>query len=268
MPVKIRLQRHGRKGKAYFHIVVADARSPRDGKYIERLGFYNPNTNPATIDLDVDGAVKWLGNGAQPTDTARAILSYKGVLYKNHLLKGVVKGALSEEDVESRFNAWIEEKQGKIEQKKQGLSDAAVKAEKDRLEAESEVNKARAAAIAAANAPVEEVVDATPSDETPEAEVSAEEAPVAEQTAAEEAPAAEAPVEEAPAAETPVEEAPKAEEAEVEEPKAEEVKVEEPKAEETKVEEPKAEEAPKAEAAPEEVKAEETAGESEDEKNK
>ncbi len=258
MPVKIRLQRHGRKGKAYFHIVVADARSPRDGKYIERLGFYNPNTNPATIDLDVDGAVKWLGNGAQPTDTARAILSYKGVLYKNHLLKGVVKGALSAEDVESRFNAWIEEKQGKIEQKKQGLSDAAVKAEKDRLDAEMEVNKARAAAIAAANAPVEEVVEATPSDETPEAEASTEDAPVAEQAAAEEAPA--------------VEEAPKAEEAKVEEPKAEEAEVEEPKAEEAMVEEPKAEEAkeetPKAEAAPEEVKAEETAGESEDEKTK
>ena len=101
MPVKIRLQRHGRKGQPYFHIVAADARSPRDGKYIERLGFYNPNTNPATIEVDVDSAAQWLVNGAQPTDTARAILSYKGVLYKNHLMRGVKKGAFSEEEAEN-----------------------------------------------------------------------------------------------------------------------------------------------------------------------
>lgn len=153
MPVKIRLQRHGKKGKPYFHIVVADARAPRDGKYIERLGFYNPNTNPATIDLDVDGAVKWLGNGAQPTDTARAILSYKGVLYKNHLLKGVKKGVLTEELAQSKFEAWLSEKEDKIQGKRDKLSSEKTQADKDRLTAEAEKNKERAAAIAAANAP-------------------------------------------------------------------------------------------------------------------
>jgi small subunit ribosomal protein S16 len=220
MPVKIRLQRHGKKGKPYFHIVVADARAPRDGKYIERLGFYNPNTNPATIDIDVDGAVKWLGNGAQPTDTARAILSYKGVLYKNHLLKGVKKGALSTEEAETRYAAWIEEKSQKIDDKKKGLTAAQSKAASDRLAAETEVNKAREAAIAAANAPepvAEEVVEEA---EAPQAEANAEEvaeAPAEEtkaEVAAEEV--AEAPAEE-PKAEVAAEEV----EAPAEEPKAE-----------------------------------------------
>ena len=103
MPVKIRLQRHGKKGKPYYWIVAADARAKRDGKYLEKIGAYNPNTNPATIDLDVDGAVKWLQNGAQPTDTARAILSYKGALLKNHLAGGVRKGALTEEQAEEKL---------------------------------------------------------------------------------------------------------------------------------------------------------------------
>ena len=263
MPVKIRLQRHGRKGKPYFHIVVADARAPRDGRYIERLGFYNPNTNPATIDLDVDGAVKWLGNGAQPTDTARAILSYKGVLYKNHLLKGVKKGALTEEEAEKRFNAWLEEKIEKIEQKKKGLSEAARKDAEERLQAETEVNKARAAAYAAAQAPP--VEEAPAEEESPAAEgdapaveAQAEEAPAAEAEA--EAPAAEEP--KAEAAEAKAEEAPAAEEpkAEAAEAKAEEAPAEEAKAEEAKPEEAKAEEAPaeeaKVEAKPEEAKAE------------
>jgi small subunit ribosomal protein S16 len=209
MPVKIRLQRHGKKGHPYFHIVVADARSPRDGKYIERLGFYNPNTNPATIEIDVDGAVTWLNNGAQPTDTARAILSYKGVLYKNHLLKGVKKGALTEEQALEKFNAWVEEKVVKIDNKKKGLSEAASKAAVDRHRAEVQVNKTRAAAIAAANAPVVEEVEA-PAEESAEAT----EAPVAE------APVAEAPVAEAPVAEAPVAEAPEASAAET--PAAEE----------------------------------------------
>ncbi len=234
------MQRHGRKGKPYFHIVVADVRSPRDGKYIERLGFYNPNTNPATIELDVDGAVKWLGNGAQPTDTARAILSYKGVLYKNHLHKGVAKGALTEEQAMEKFQAWLQEKEGKIDAKKRGLSDAAAKAEQERFAAEVEINKARAAAIAAANAPepvAEEVAEEAPAAEAEAAEevTQVEEAPkaeVAEEVApTEEAPKAEvaeeaAPVEEAPKAEVaeeaaPAEEAPKAEVAE-EAPTAEE----------------------------------------------
>ncbi len=206
MPVKIRLQRHGKKGHPYFHIVVADARSPRDGKYIERLGFYNPNTNPATIEIDVDGAVTWLNNGAQPTDTAKAILSYKGVLYKNHLLKGVKKGALTEEQALEKFNAWVEEKVVKIDNKKKGLSESASKAAVDRHRAEVEVNKTRAAAIAAANAPVVVVVEAPAEEvtETPEAEVEA--TPVAE------APVAEAPVAEAPVAEAPAEETPATEE--------------------------------------------------------
>ena len=111
MPVKIRLTRHGRKRYAYYHIVVADSRAPRDGRYIERIGSYNPNTNPATIDLNVDKALTWLGQGAQPTDTARAILSYKGVMMKKHLLEGVKKGAFDEAEAERRFNKWMEEKE-------------------------------------------------------------------------------------------------------------------------------------------------------------
>ena len=121
MPVKIRLQRHGKKGKPYYWIVAADSRAERDGKYLEKLGAYNPNTNPATIDLDVDGAVKWLQNGAQPTDTAKAILSYKGALLKKHLAGGVKKGALTEEQAEAKFNTWLEEKLSKVQAKEDGL---------------------------------------------------------------------------------------------------------------------------------------------------
>ena len=109
MPVKIRLQRHGKKGKPFYWIVAADSRAKRDGKFLEKLGTYNPNVNPAEINLNVDGAVQWLQNGAQPTDTARAILSYKGALLKKHLVEGVKKGALTEEQVEERYNAWIAE---------------------------------------------------------------------------------------------------------------------------------------------------------------
>ncbi len=192
MPVKIRLQRQGKKGHPYFHIVVADVRAPRDGKYIERLGFYNPNTNPATIELDVDGAVKWLDNGAQPTDTARAILGYKGVLYKNHLNKGVKKGAFDEAEADKRFNAWLEEKQAKIEGKKSDLKSASTKEAADRMQAEKDKNKERAAAIAAANAPEPVVEEAPESTETP---VDAE-AQVAESTEAAET-IAETPSEEA-----------------------------------------------------------------------
>ena len=124
MPVKLRLQRHGKKGKPFYWIVAADARAKRDGKFLEKVGVYNPNTNPATIELDVDGAVKWLQNGAQPTDTARAILSYKGALLKNHLAGGVRKGALTEEQAEEKFQAWLEEKEGKVNAKKENLSKA------------------------------------------------------------------------------------------------------------------------------------------------
>ena len=142
MPVKIRLQRHGKKGKPFYWIVAADSRAKRDGKYLEKLGAYNPNTNPATIDLDVDGAVKWLQNGAQPTDTAKAILSYKGALLKKHLAGGVKKGALTEEQAEAKFNAWLEEKAAKVQAKAEGLSKADADAKAKALEAEKAVNEA------------------------------------------------------------------------------------------------------------------------------
>ena len=159
MPVKIRLQRHGKKGKPFYWIVAADSRAKRDGKYLEKLGIYNPNTNPATIDLDVDGAVKWLQNGAQPTDTAKNLLSYKGALLKNHLAGGVRKGALTEEQAEAKFIAWLEEKEGKVDSKKDGLAKAEADAKAKALEAEKAVNEARIAAAA----PVveEEVAEAT-----------------------------------------------------------------------------------------------------------
>jgi small subunit ribosomal protein S16 len=186
MSVKIRLQRHGKKGKPFFHIVVADARARRDGRFIEKLGIYNPITNPATIELDVDSAVKWLNNGAQPTDTARAILSYKGALYKKHLQGGVAKGAFDEAEAEKRFNAWLETKEAAVANKKDSLSKADKAAKKAALEAEAKVNEARLAAAAqaeadakaaeeAANAPVEEVVAET-TEETPAAEAEGTEA--------------------------------------------------------------------------------------------
>lgn len=162
MATKIRLQRHGKKRKPFYHIVIADARAKRDGRYIEKIGTYNPVTNPATIDLDMDSAVNWLSKGAQPTDTARAILSYTGALYKNHLNKGVIKGALTEADAEKKFAAWLEEKTAKIQNKKDGLVQSSADAKAKNIAAEKEVNEARAADIAAKNAPVVE--------ETPEAE--------------------------------------------------------------------------------------------------
>jgi small subunit ribosomal protein S16 len=173
---------------------VADSRARRDGKFIEKLGIYNPNTNPATIDINFDKTLEWVGVGAEMSDTARAILSYKGVLYKNHLDKGVKKGAFTAEEADKRFEAWMKEKDAKVEAKKSGLSTASQKAEADRLKAEIAKNAERAAALAAAAAPVvEEVEEAPVAEETP-AEEATEEAPVAE--AAEEAPVAEATEEE------------------------------------------------------------------------
>ena len=179
MSVKIRLQRHGKKGKPFFHIVVADSRARRDGRFIEKLGIYNPITNPATIELDVDSAVKWLNNGAQPTDTARAILSYKGALYKKHLQGGVAKGAFDEAEAEKRFNAWLEAKEAAKKKKKDGLTQSKEAAKKAALEAEAKVNEARIDAAAQAEA------DAKAAEEAANAE------PVAEETT-EETPAAEA----------------------------------------------------------------------------
>jgi len=168
MPVKIRLQRHGKKGKPFYWIVAADARSKRDGRYLEKLGTYNPNVNPASIDLNIDGAVKWLQNGAQPTDTARAILSYKGALLKNHLAGGVTKGALTEEQAEEKFQAWLSEKEGSVNAKKDVLAKAEAAAKTKALEAEKEVNAKREAEAAAANAP-EEAPEAATEEVTAEA---------------------------------------------------------------------------------------------------
>ncbi len=163
MPVKIRLQRHGKKGKPFFWIVAADSRAKRDGKFLEKLGIYNPNTNPATIELDVDGAVTWLQNGAQPTDTARAILSYKGALLKKHLAVGVKKGALTEEQAEEKFKAWLEEKEGKIGAKKDSVEKAKEEERAKALEAEKEANAKREAEAeeAAAAAEAERTAEAT-----------------------------------------------------------------------------------------------------------
>ncbi|KAA9356971.1 30S ribosomal protein S16 [Larkinella humicola] len=245
MAVKIRLSRRGRKKLAIYDIVIADARAPRDGSFIEKIGSYNPNTDPSTVVLKSDRAVDWLMKGAQPTDTARSILSHEGVMLKKHLQVGVLKGAISQEQADSKFEDW---KQGK-EGRKQGSADTKSQLKADakqaRLEAEKKVNEARALAIAKKNvveepaveapevveeaeveAPVAEaaveapaaepVAEAAPV-EAPAAEPIAEAAPVAEAPAAEEAPVAEAPAaEEAPAteapADAPVAEAPAAEE--------------------------------------------------------
>lgn len=170
MPVKIRLQRHGKKGKPFYWVVAADARATRDGKFLEKLGIYNPNTNPATIELNVDNSVKWLQNGAQPTDTAKRILSYKGVLLKHHLLGGVRKGALTEEQADEKFNAWIAEKEQAIADKVGGLDKEKADARAAALKAEREVNEKRAAEAAAAELPE------TPEGESAEEEVAAVEA--------------------------------------------------------------------------------------------
>ncbi len=159
MSVKIRLQRRGKKGKPYFWIIAADGRSKRDGKFLEKIGYYNPTTNPAQIDLDVDSAVRWLQNGAQPTDTARAILSYKGALMKNHLAGGVRKGALTEEQAEAKFNEWLESKKDTIDRKKESLSEAKEKVRAEKLAAEKAVSDKRAAEAAAAAAPAKEAVE-------------------------------------------------------------------------------------------------------------
>ncbi len=208
MATRIRLQRHGKKGKPFFHLVAADSRAKRDGKFIEKLGTYNPTANPAVIDINFDATLAWVQTGAEMSDTARAILSYKGVLYKNHLLNGVKKGALTAEQVEERFNKWLADKSAKIEGKISGLAKNAEKEKADRLAAEVAANAAKAAEVQAKNTPeVEEVV----AEEAPATEeVVAEEAPATEEVVTEEAPATEEVVaEEAPA----TEETPAAEEA-------------------------------------------------------
>ncbi|HOJ66514.1 MAG TPA: 30S ribosomal protein S16 [Paludibacteraceae bacterium] len=148
MPVKIRLQRHGHKGYAFYHIVIADSRTPRDGRFIERIGSYNPNTDPSSVDLKFDRALYWLQVGAQPTDTVRNILSREGVLMKKHLLEGVKKGAFDEAEAERRFEAWKSSKEAKLNKTKEQLTAEREATEKARLSAEIEANKARAAELA------------------------------------------------------------------------------------------------------------------------
>lgn len=201
MSVKIRLARHGKKGYAFYHIVVADSRAPRDGKFIEKIGTYNPNTNPATVDLNFDKALDWLQKGAQPTDTARTILSEKGVMYKKHLLGGVAKGAFDEAAANARFDKWMSEKSAQISAKNQKLSSDKRAAEKARLAAEEKVKEEKAKAIAAkkaeaaaeaSEAAAEEAEEAPAAEEAPEEAAPAmEEAPATEEQPAEEAPAAE-----------------------------------------------------------------------------
>jgi small subunit ribosomal protein S16 len=208
MSVKIRLQRHGRKKAAFFHIVVADSRAPRNGRFIEKLGIYNPNTNPATIDLNFDSTLDWVQKGAIPTDTARAILSYKGVMMKHHLLSGVAKGALTAEQVEEKFAKWLDEKVTKVETKVSTVTGEKQSKRIADLEREAKISAERAAKIAAKNAP-EVVIDGA-AEETVAVEATAE--GEVEATTTEETPVAEAPVEtpvaETPAVETPVAETP------------------------------------------------------------
>lgn len=215
MSVKIRLARRGRKKQAIYDVVVADARAPRDGRFIEKLGTYNPNTNPASININNERALTWLLNGAQPTDTVKAMLSYRGVMLKKHLQIGVLKGAISQEQADAKFNAWLSEKDTKIEGKKDQLAAAKADARKAALAAETAKNQARidaikareAAAVAAAEPAVEEVEETATAVEAPvaeapvvEEEAPAADAPVVETPAAEEAPVVEAAAEEAPAA--------------------------------------------------------------------
>jgi small subunit ribosomal protein S16 len=168
MPVKIRLQRHGHKGYAFYHIVIADSRTPRDGRFIERIGSYNPNTDPSSVDLKFDRALYWLQVGAQPTDTVRNILSREGVLMKKHLLEGVKKGAFDEAEAERRFEAWKSSKEAKLNKTKEQLTAEREAAEKARLSAEIEANKARAAELAKKKAAEEakNKADETPSEGT------------------------------------------------------------------------------------------------------
>jgi len=192
MPVKIRLQRHGKKGKPFYWVVAADARAKRDGRYLEKLGTYNPNTNPATVDINEDNAVNWLEKGAQPTDTARTLMSYKGIMLRHHLNGGVRKGALTQEEADKKLAAWLEEKDAKIQAKKEGLTKEEADAKAKRLATEKAVSDKRLADAAAAEA------DAAIAEEAAAAEEAAPvEAAAAEETAPVEAVKAEeaAPVE-------------------------------------------------------------------------
>lgn len=181
MAVKIRLARKGRRKLAYYHIVVADSRSPRDGRYIEKIGEYNPLTNPATIELDFDKALGWLQNGAIPTETCRAILSYKGVLMKKHLLEGVKKGAFDENEANRRFEEWLKQKEAKIEAKKSGLEKSRDEETAKKLESEKRINEERAARLAKKQAELAEKAEAESHSEPSAEEQSAKNLPVNEE---------------------------------------------------------------------------------------
>ena len=239
MPVRIRLQRHGKKGKPFYWIVAADSRAKRDGRYLEKIGTYNPNTNPATVELNVDQAVKWLENGAQPSDTARTLLSYRGAMLKHHLNGGVKKGAFSQEEADKKFSVWLEEKQAKINSKIDGLDKDKAADLAQRLEAERAVNQKRINEMTTASETEESVegdteqaneVAAETDQTTPsETQASQEEIPVEE--SAESSP----PAEESKAEETSENTVP-AEEPNVDETAQDSAPAEEPKAEEAKSE--------------------------------
>ena len=210
MPVKIRLQRHGKKGKPFYWVVAADARSKRDGRYLEKIGTYNPNTNPAKVNLDVDAAVKWLENGAQPTDTARTLLSYRGALLKHHLQGGVRKGALTQEDADTKFETWLEQKDVLIQAKVDGLSKEEAKAQADAFAAEKAVNEKRVSdAKALVDEAAAEEVAAVEAAAAAEKEAAAATEALAVEEAKEEVAEEAAPAEEAPAADA-TEETPEA----------------------------------------------------------
>ena len=183
MAVKIRLQRHGKKNQPFYHIVIADARAARDGKFIEKIGTYNPLTSPATVNVNIDRACQWLQNGAQPTDTVRSLLRYTGVLYKKHLQGGVTKGAFSQDVADKRFNDWLEEREKKIAAKiSKDANDKNAK-KREALKAEADVNTKRAEAIAKKRAEAEAAKTAEANAETASeepAQETAEEAPAAE----------------------------------------------------------------------------------------
>ena len=231
MPVRIRLQRHGKKGKPIYWIVAADSRAKRDGRYLEKLGIYNPNTLPASVELDLDRAVNWLQNGAQPSDTARNLLSEKGAMLKNHLINGVHKGALTQDDADAKFQAWLKDKESKNETILKKINSEAEKSRAAVIAAEKEASTKRKEAAAAAVS--ETQVEAAAAEEAPTEEVAPETEAQVEVPAAEESPTEEATTEaeaqeEAPAAEeAPTEEAAPEAEAQEEATAAEEAPVEE-----------------------------------------
>lgn len=193
MPVKIRLQRFGKKANPYYHIVVADGRAPRDGKYIENIGSYNPKTNPATIELNLDKAIDWLNKGAQPTDTTRAILSYKGVMYRLHLNQGVKKGALTQEQADEKYNGWLEEKNLKISKKAETVMNSRKDAMKNRVAEEAKLKEKIAEKVAAKKIAAIEAEATAAKEELPEAsaEVEAPSAPEVDTPDAQESPGTE-----------------------------------------------------------------------------